>query len=143
MLRRTFGPKREEVAGGRRSLHHEGLHNLYASTNIISMVKSKKMEWARHVVCVGEMRNVYVILVGRPEGKRPLGKPMRRWEYNIRMDLRNTMWKVRARCIWLGLRTTDGCCEHRNEQWLSTKDREFLQQLSYYQNLKMDSALWS
>jgi hypothetical protein len=70
--------KREEVAGGWRSLHNEELHNLYTSPNIIRMIKSRKMRWRGHVVCMGDMRNVYKILDGKPEGKRRLGGPMGR-----------------------------------------------------------------
>jgi hypothetical protein len=66
------GPKREEVARGWRRLHNEELHNLYASSNIIRVNKSRGIRWARHVACMGEMRNAYNILVGKPEGKRPL-----------------------------------------------------------------------
>jgi hypothetical protein len=85
VLRRIFGPKREEVAGDWRRLHNEELHNLYASPKSISAIKARSMRWAGHVDRLGETRN---ILITKPEGKRPLGKPRRRWENNIRMDLR-------------------------------------------------------
>jgi hypothetical protein len=78
-LRRIFRPQGEEVAGGWRRLHNEGFHNLYASPNIIRVIKSRRMRWAGHVSRMGEMRNAYKILVGKPEGKRPLGRPKRRW----------------------------------------------------------------
>jgi hypothetical protein len=91
MLRTIFGPKREDVAGGWRRTHNEELHNLYASP-IIRVIKSRKMGWVRHVAWMEEMRNAYV-LVGKAEGKRPLGRPRHRWEGNIAMDLRKTGWK--------------------------------------------------
>jgi hypothetical protein len=75
------------VAGGWRRLHNEELHNLYASSNV-HMIKLRRMRCVGHVTCMGEMRKAYNILVGKPEGKRPLGRPRYRWEDNIRMDLR-------------------------------------------------------
>jgi hypothetical protein len=72
VLRRIFGPKRDDVTGGWRKLHNEELHNLYSSPNIIRMIKSKRMRWAGHVARMGETRNVYRILVGKPEGERLL-----------------------------------------------------------------------
>jgi hypothetical protein len=84
VLRRIFGPNRDEV----RKLHNAELHNLYSSPDIIRQVKSRRMRWAGHVACMGEERKVYKILVGKPEVKRPLGRPRRRWEVGIRMDLR-------------------------------------------------------
>jgi len=88
VLRRIFGPKRDEVTGEWRNLHNEELNNLYSSPNIVWVIKSRRMRWAGHVVCMGEGRGVYRVLVGKPEGRRPLGRPRRRWEDNIRMDLR-------------------------------------------------------
>jgi hypothetical protein len=90
VLRRIFGSKRDEVTGEWRKLHNEELHNLYSSPDIIRQVKSRRMRWAGHVVRMGEERKVYKILVGKPEGKRPLGRPGRGWEDGIRMDLRET-----------------------------------------------------
>jgi hypothetical protein len=87
VLRRIFGPKRKEDESWRK-LHNDELHSLYSSLNIVRMIKSRRMRWAGHVACMGEDRGVYRILVGRPEGKRPLGRPRRRWEDNIKMDLR-------------------------------------------------------
>jgi hypothetical protein len=87
MLRSIFGPQRELVAGDWRRLHNEKLHNLYASPYIIRAMKSRKMRWAGHVARVKEMRNAYSILVGRHEGKRPLGKPRSKWKNNISMNL--------------------------------------------------------
>jgi hypothetical protein len=66
-----------------RKLHNDELHSLYSSPNIVRVIKSWRMRWARHVECMGESRGVYRILVGRPEGKRALGRPRYRWEYNI------------------------------------------------------------
>jgi hypothetical protein len=88
VLRRIFGPKRDEVTGKWRKLHNEELHNLYSSPDIIRQVKSKRMRWAGHVARMGEERKVYKVLVGKPEGKRPLERQRRRWEDGIRMDLR-------------------------------------------------------
>jgi hypothetical protein len=88
VLRRIFGPKRDEVTGEWWKLHNEELHNLYSSPDIIRQVKSRRMRWSGHVARMGEERNVCKVLVGKPEGKRPLGRPRRRWEYGIRMDLR-------------------------------------------------------
>ena len=86
MLRRIFGPKRDEVTGERRKLHEE-LKGLYSSPNIVRVIKSRRIKWAGHVARMGEGRGVYRVLMGKPEGKRPLGRPRRRWEDNIRMEL--------------------------------------------------------
>jgi hypothetical protein len=85
VLRRIFGPKRDEVTGEWRKLNSEEIHNLYSSPDIIRQVKSRRMRWAGHVARMGEERKVYKVLVGKPEGKRPLGRPRRRWEDGIRM----------------------------------------------------------
>jgi hypothetical protein len=87
VLRRIFGPKRDEVTGEWRKLHSAKLHNLYSSPVIIRQVKSMRMRWAGHVARMGEGRKVYKVLVGKPEGKRPLGRPRRRWEDGIGMEL--------------------------------------------------------
>jgi hypothetical protein len=86
VLRKIFGPKREED-GLWRKLHNDEIHDLYSSPNIVRMIKSRRMRWADHVARMGEGRDVYRVLVGRPEGRRPLGRPRRRWEDNIKMDL--------------------------------------------------------
>ena len=82
-----FGPKRDEVAGEWRKLHKEELRDLYSLPNIVPVVKSRRMRWAGHVARMGEGRVVHRVLVGTPEGKRPLGRTRRRWEDNIKMDL--------------------------------------------------------
>jgi hypothetical protein len=87
VLRRIFGPKRDEVTRGWRKLHNEELHGLYSSPSIIRVIKAKRMIWAGHVARIGEVRGAYNILVGRPDGRRPLGRPRRRLEDNIKMDL--------------------------------------------------------
>jgi hypothetical protein len=92
VLRRIFGPKRDGVTGGWRKLHSEGLHNLYSSPSIIRLIKSRRMRWTGHVARMGEKRNAYRILVGKPEGNRPLGRPRRRWVDNIKIDLREIGW---------------------------------------------------
>ena len=84
---RVFGPKREEVTGEWRKLHNEELSDLYSLLNIMRVVKSRRMSWAGHVARMGEGRGVHRVLVGKPEGKRQLGRPRRRWEDNIKMDL--------------------------------------------------------
>ena len=85
-----FGPKGDEVTGKWRKLHNEELNdNLYCSPNIVRVIKSRRMSWAGHVARVGEGRDVYRVLVGKPEGKRPFGRPGRIWEDNIKMDLQD------------------------------------------------------
>jgi hypothetical protein len=93
VLRRIFRPNRREVAGGCKTLHNDEFHNLYASPNIIRVIKSRRMRWARHVARLEEVRNTYKILVWKSEGKRPLGRPRRCLEDNISMDLREICWE--------------------------------------------------
>jgi len=85
---RVFGPKRDEVTGEWRKLHNEELRDLYSLPNIVRVVKLRRMRWAGHVAYMGEGRVVHRVLVGKPEGKRPLETPRHRWEDNIKMDLR-------------------------------------------------------
>jgi transcription termination factor 2 len=92
VLRTIFGPKRDEVTGEWRKLHNKELHNLYSSSSIIRIIKSRRIRWAGHVARMEEKRNVYRLLVGKSEGKRPLGRPRRRWVDNIRMDLGEVEW---------------------------------------------------
>jgi hypothetical protein len=87
LLRRIYGPKREED-GSLRKLHIDELYSLYSSPNIVRVIKSRWMRWAGHVARMGDGRGVYRVLVGRPKWKRPLGRPRRRSQFNIKMDLR-------------------------------------------------------
>jgi len=87
VLRRVFGAERDEVTGEWRKLHNEELNDLYCSPNTVRVIKSRRMRWAGHVARMGERRGVYRVLVGKLEGKRQLGRPKRRWEDNIEMDL--------------------------------------------------------
>jgi hypothetical protein len=87
LLRRIFGPKREED-GSWRKMHNDELYSLYYLPTIVRAIKSRMEKLAGHVARMGEGRDIYKVLVGRPEGKRPLGRPRRRWESNIKMDLR-------------------------------------------------------
>jgi hypothetical protein len=97
--RRIFGPKRDEVTRDWRKLHSEELHNLYSSPNIIRMMKSRRMRWAGHAARMGERRNACRILVGKPEGKRTLERPRRKWVGNIKIDLREIGWDG---MVWTG-----------------------------------------
>jgi hypothetical protein len=96
VLRGIFGPKWDEVTGEWRKLHNGELHNLYSSQDIIRQIKSRRMRWAGHVARMGEGRNAYRVLVGKPEGKRRLERPRRSWEDGIKMDLRKIGWGLRA-----------------------------------------------
>ena len=96
VLRRIFGPRRDEVRGEWRRLHNEELNDLYSSPNNVRLIKSRRMRWAGHVARMGEER----VLVGKPEGKRPLGRPRRRWVDNIRMDLQEVGCGY---MYWIGL----------------------------------------
>jgi len=87
VLRRIFGPRRDEVTGKWRRMHNEELNYLYPSPNIVRVIKSRRMRWAGHVARMGEESGVYRVLVGKPEGRRLLGRPRRRWVDNIRTDL--------------------------------------------------------
>src|SRR5215475_14609947 len=87
VLRRAFGPKRDELTGEWRKLHNEELNDLYSLPNIVRVVKSRLMRWVGHVARMGEDRGVHRVVVGKTEGKRPLGRPRRRSEDNIKMDI--------------------------------------------------------
>ena len=100
MVLRIFGPRRDEVRGEWRRLHNEELNDLYSSPNIVRVIKSRRMRWAGHVARMGEERGMYVVLVGKPEEMRPLGRPRRRLVDNIRTDL------LEVGCVymdWIGL----------------------------------------
>jgi hypothetical protein len=94
VLRGIFGPKRDEVTGEWRKLHNRELHNLHSPPDIIRQIKSRRMRWAGHVARMGEGRKVYKVLVGKPEGKRPLRRPRHRREDGIKMYLRGVGWGV-------------------------------------------------
>jgi hypothetical protein len=100
VLKRIFGPKRDEVTGGLRKLHNEELRDLYSSPSIIGIIKARRMRWERHVVRMGGKRNAYRLLVGRTEGKRPLGRQRRRWVDKIKMDILEIIW---GGVDWIGL----------------------------------------
>jgi hypothetical protein len=93
VLRRIFGPKRDEVTGEWRRLHNKELYALYSSPNIIRVIKSRRLKWVGHVARMEERRGAYRALVGKPEGRRPLGRPRHRWEDNIKMDLLEVGWE--------------------------------------------------
>jgi hypothetical protein len=92
VLRRIFGPKRDEVTGEWRKLQDEQLRDLYSSPSIIRIIKSRRMRWARHVARMGEKKNAYRLLVAKPEAKRPLRRPRRKWVDNIRLDFGQLGW---------------------------------------------------
>ena len=130
VLRRIFGPKRDEVTWKWRKLNNRELGDLYSSLNSVRVIKSRRMRWTGHVARVGEGRGVYWGLLWKPEVKRPLGRPRRRWENNIKMDL------LIVGCVgmdWIKL-TQDwgqvaGTCECGNEPSVSIKCGEFLDYL--------------
>jgi hypothetical protein len=100
VLRSILRPKRDEVTGEWRKLHNEELNGLYSLPSVVRVIKSRRLSWAGHVARMGEGRGVYRVLVGKPEGKSPLGRPRRRWEDNVRMDLQE------VGCVredWIGL----------------------------------------
>jgi hypothetical protein len=112
VLRRVFGPKRDEVTGEWRKLHYEELNDLYSLPSIVQVVKSRGMRWVGHVVRMGEERGVHRVLMGKPNGKRPLERPRCRWEDNIKMDVDvrggrgDWMELVRVRYSWRALVST-------------------------------------
>jgi hypothetical protein len=110
VLRKIFGGQRNEVTRGWKRLHNDELHSLYCLriTDIIRMIKSKRMRWAGHIARVEEKKNAYRILVGKPEEKRPLGRPGRRWIDNIKMNLKDTGWVVWTGLMWLMIGTSEG-----------------------------------
>ena len=108
MLRRIFGPKRDGVTGEWRKLHNEELNDLYCSPNTVWVIKSKRMRWAGHVTHKGKRRRVHRVLMGKPEGKGPLGKLRRRWEGNTKMDVQEVGCGVWTGSSWLKIRTDGG-----------------------------------
>ncbi|KAJ4448870.1 hypothetical protein ANN_00261 [Periplaneta americana] len=122
VLRKIFGAKRDEVTGEWRKLHNAELHALYSSPDIIRNIKCKGLRWAGHVARMGKTRNAYRMLVGKPEGKRPLGKPRRRWEDNIKMDLREVGYDGRD---WINL-------AQDRDQWRAYVRLEFHEDEVYY-----------
>jgi hypothetical protein len=102
VLRRVFGPKRDEVTGEWRKLHNEELNDLYSLPNIVRVVKSRRMRWTGHVASTGEDRGVHSVLVGKPEGKRPLGRPRRRWIFRKLEGVVGNGWS------WLRIGTGGG-----------------------------------
>jgi hypothetical protein len=108
VLRRIFGPTWDEVTGEWRKLHNGELHSLYSSPDIIRQIKSRRMRLAGHMARMGEGRNVYRVLVGQLEGKRPLERPRRRWEAGIRMDLGEIVWGVWSGFTWLRIGIVGG-----------------------------------
>jgi hypothetical protein len=121
VFRRIFGPKRDEW----RRLSNGELNDLYSSQNIIRVIKSRRMRWAGHVTRMGEGRGAYRILVRRLEGRRPVGRPRRRWEDNIKTDLQEDGWGWTG-LSWLRTGTGAGSCKYGNEPSGSIKCGEFL-----------------
>ena len=108
VLRRIFGPMRDEVTRVWRKLHNEELNDLYSSLNIVRVIKSRRMKWGGHIVRIGERRGIYKVLLGKPEGKRPLRRPKHRWEDSIKMDLQEVGCGVWTGLIWLRTWTGGG-----------------------------------
>jgi hypothetical protein len=109
VVRRIFGPKRDVVRGELRRLHNKELNDLYSSPTVVRVIKSRRMRWSGHVARMGERRGVYGILVGRPEGRRPIGRPRHsRWEDNIKIDLEEVGWDAWTGLSWLRIRTGGG-----------------------------------
>jgi len=108
VLRRIFGPKRDELTGEWRKRHNKELNDLYSSPNIVRLIKSRRLRWAGHGARLREWRGVYRILVGKPAGKRPIRRSRRRWEDNIKMDLQEVGCGVTTGSRWLRIGTGGG-----------------------------------
>ena len=108
VLSRIFEPKADEVTGDWRALHNEKLYDLYSSPNLVRLIRSRSLRWAGHVALMGERGGAYRVLVGSPEGKRALGRPRRRWNVNIKMDLQVVRCGAWTGLIWLMIGTFGG-----------------------------------
>jgi hypothetical protein len=107
VLRKVFRSKRDEVIREWRRLHNEELYDLYSSPNIIQVIKSGIMRWTGDVACMGETRSSYGVSVGKRKEKRPLERPRRRWEGNIKIDLQEVIWRAWVGLFWLRIGTGD------------------------------------
>jgi hypothetical protein len=123
VLRKIFRPEREED-GSWRKLHNDEIHSLHSSHNIVRVIKSRRMSWVGHVARIGEGRDVYRVLVGRPEEKRPVWRLMRSWPDNIKMDLRKIGIDGANWFGWLRIGSNEGICEHSNEPSGSIRKRD-------------------
>jgi len=126
VLRRIFEPKRDKVTGEWRKLHNEERNDLYSSPNIVRVIKLRRIRWVGHVARMGERKGVSRGLVGKPEEKRPLGSPRRRWEDNIKVDIQVVTCGVWTGSSWLRIGKGWGTCECSNEPSGSIKCGEFL-----------------
>jgi len=125
-LRKIFGPKRDEVTGKSRTLHNEELNDLYCSPRIIRVIKSRGMRWVVRVTCMGKRRGVYRVSVGKPEGKRPLERPRRMWEDNIKRDPKEVRCGGMDRIYLAQDRAVMGTCQCGTEPSGSKKCGVFL-----------------
>jgi hypothetical protein len=105
VLRRIFGPRRDEVMGEWRKLQNEELNDLYCSPIIIWVIKSRRLKWAGHIAHMGKRRGTYRVFMRKREGKRPFGKPRHRWENNIKKDLQEVGWEAWTALIWIRIET--------------------------------------
>ena len=108
LLRRIFVPKRDDLTGELRKLNNEVLNDLYFSPNIVRVIKSRRMRWAGHIARMGERRVIYGDLVGKPKRQRPFGRPRRRWENTIKMDVQEVGCGVWTGSVWLRIGTGGG-----------------------------------
>jgi hypothetical protein len=129
VLRRIFGPKRDEVTGEWRRLHNKEFYALYSSPNIIRVIKSRRLRWAGHVARMRQRKGAYRALVEKHEGRSPLERPRRRWKDNIKMDIREVGWGHRLDQSGSGQKEVAGSCECGDEPSGSIKCREFLEYL--------------
>jgi hypothetical protein len=131
VLRRIFGPRRDEVTGEWRRLHNEELYAVYSSQNIIQVIKSIRMRWGWHVAHMGNSRGAHRFLVGKPKGRSPLGRPRCRWKVNITMDLREVEWEHRLDRSGSGYRHVVGYCECGDKPSSSINAGNFLSSLGH------------